>query len=68
MKLNRVSEVAETLALHKISIYNLIAAGEIKATRIGRSVRVSDQELDRFINAHTVDSRRVEPVMRGARV
>jgi excisionase family DNA binding protein len=57
MKLNRVRDVAETLALHPISVYNLIATGELRGTRIGRSVRVSDIELDRFVQAHTVDTK-----------
>ena len=33
-KLIRVREVAQTLALHPISVYNLIAAGDLKATRM----------------------------------
>ena len=55
-RLNRVKEVARTLALHPISVYNLIASGDLRATRIGRAVRVSDAEIERFIAAKTAAS------------
>jgi len=53
-RLNRVKDVARTLALHPISVYNLIASGDLRATRIGRAVRVSDEEIERFIAARTI--------------
>ena len=56
-KLNRVKDVAATLALHPIHVYNMIKNKEINATRIGRAVRVSDAELERFISTHTAESK-----------
>ena len=51
--LHPISAVAERLSLHRITVYGLCSRGELKATKIGRAVRVSDRELDRFIDAHT---------------
>lgn len=53
MRLNRVVEVADILAVHKMKVYQMISSGELKATRIGRAVRISDAELERFVAAHT---------------
>jgi excisionase family DNA binding protein len=45
----KVPEVAEELRIACSRAYELVADGEIPAVRIGRSVRVSRKELDRWL-------------------
>ena len=48
-RLYRVPELCEILRLSKSSIYREIEAGNLRAIRIGKSVRVSAAELDRYL-------------------
>ena len=43
----KVPEVAEVLRIARSRAYELVAEGEIPSIRIGRSVRVSREELKR---------------------
>ena len=45
----KVPEVAEILRVARSRAYELVADGEIPAVKIGRSVRVSRKELDRWL-------------------
>jgi excisionase family DNA binding protein len=45
-----VREVAERLRLHPITVRRHIAAGRIRAVRIGRAVRVPEEEVRRLTN------------------
>lgn len=45
----KVPEVAEELRIARSRAYELVADGEIPAVKIGRSVRVSRKELDRWL-------------------
>ncbi len=45
----KVPEVAELLKIARSRAYELVASGEIPAVKIGRSVRVSRKELDRWL-------------------
>lgn len=45
----KVPEVAELLRVARSRAYELVADGEIPAVKIGRSVRVSRKELDRWL-------------------
>jgi excisionase family DNA binding protein len=52
----KVPEVAEMLQIARSRAYELVADGEIPAIKIGRSVRVSRKELDRWLeNQRYVD-------------
>ncbi len=42
-------KVAEVLRIARSRVYELVADGEIPAVKIGRSVRVSRKELDRWL-------------------
>lgn len=44
-----VSEVAAMLRVSPMTVYRLINAGELPAVRIGRSFRVREQDLDRYL-------------------
>ena len=45
----KVPEVAAQLRIARSRAYDLVADGEIPAVKIGRSVRVSRKELDRWL-------------------
>jgi len=45
----KVPEVAEVLRIARSRAYELVGSGEIPSVRIGRSVRVSRRELDRWL-------------------
>ncbi len=45
----KVPEVAEVLRIARSRAYELVAEGEIPSVRIGRSVRVSRRELERWL-------------------
>jgi excisionase family DNA binding protein len=46
----KVPEVAEVLRIARSRAYELVADGTIPAIRIGRSVRVSRGELERWLS------------------
>ena len=43
------AEVAEKLKLSKFTVYEMIKRGEIEAHRIGRSLRVSESQLEDYL-------------------
>jgi excisionase family DNA binding protein len=48
-RLLRVAEAAARLAISRTTLYQMMGAGELRAVHIGRSVRIPEAELDRFI-------------------
>jgi excisionase family DNA binding protein len=42
-------EIAEVLRISSMSVYRLIERGEIQAIRVGRSFRITEGELARYI-------------------
>ncbi len=45
----KVPEVAQVLRIARSRAYELVGSGEIPSVRIGRSVRVSRKELERWL-------------------
>jgi excisionase family DNA binding protein len=45
----RVSEAARLLSISRTGMYGLIGTGQVRAIHVGRSVRISRGELDRFL-------------------
>lgn len=45
----KVPEVAKVLRIARSRAYELVANGEIPAVKIGRSVRISRRDLDRWL-------------------
>jgi excisionase family DNA binding protein len=45
----KVPEVAKVLRIARSRAYELVGSGEIPSVRIGRSVRVSRKELERWL-------------------
>ncbi len=53
MKTYTVKQVSEVLQVTPMTVYRLVSRGEIDAIRIGRSVRITQSELDRLIGGET---------------
>lgn len=44
-----VGEVARVLRVSTMTVYRLINAGQLPAARIGRSFRLREEDLDRYV-------------------
>jgi len=49
--LHRLTMIMARTGLSKSGVYRVINAGQLKVIKIGRSVRVSESELARFIES-----------------
>ena len=54
----KVRDVAEVLDVNPKSVYSAIARGEIKALRLGRTIRVSKRALETFLGIETTEPSR----------
>ena len=62
MKLLTVKEVADILNVTEQTVYNLTSKGKLNPTKVGRAVRVKEQELNRFVDYNTIKpEERTEP-------
>ena len=52
-KLFTVDEACQHLSISRASLYRLIQTKEIACIKIGRSSRISEQALERFVSART---------------
>jgi excisionase family DNA binding protein len=52
-RLLTVNEVAELMRVSNMTIYRLIKAGEINATRVGRSYRLRQRDVDAYLTKGT---------------
>jgi excisionase family DNA binding protein len=50
-------QVAEILQIHILTVYNYIRQGKLSAIRLGRSYRITQQDLDALIESHRVAAR-----------
>ena len=48
--LHKLAVVIARTGLSRSAVYRVINDGKLKTVKIGRSVRISEQELNRFIN------------------
>ena len=46
-----VGEVAKTLRVSNMTVYRLINSGELPAVRVGRSFRLREEDVDRYLAA-----------------
>jgi len=49
-----VKEVAEIFKVHHMTVRRLIEKGELKAARIGRSIRIDETDLKKFIKSKKI--------------
>jgi excisionase family DNA binding protein len=46
-----VAEVAEQLRVSNMTVYRLIQSGQLPAIRVGRSYRIREEDVDRYLAA-----------------
>jgi excisionase family DNA binding protein len=44
-----VAEVAATLRVSNMTVYRLIAAGQLPAVRVGKSYRLREDDVDKYL-------------------
>ena len=49
--LHKLTKVSERTGLSRSSLYRVIRSGDLKTVKIGRAIRVREQDLADFINA-----------------
>lgn len=55
-KVYTLKQIADLLQVSRQTIYNYIKDGKLQATKTGTQYRVTDEQLDAFIKANTVNS------------
>lgn len=50
------AEVADLLRVSSMTVYRLIKAGELRAARIGKSYRISEDDVDAYLAARFSDA------------
>ena len=51
-----VAEVADMLRVSNMTVYRLVNAGAMKAVRIGKSYRITADEVDRYLREGAADT------------
>lgn len=51
-----VRDVAKILRLNPLTVYGYIREGKLRAAKFGRYYRVSETDLQEFINRHTAEA------------
>ena len=46
-----VAEVADQLRVSNMTVYRLVQSGQLPATRVGRSYRIREEDVDRYLAA-----------------
>lgn len=49
-RLLRVREVADVMRVSTMTVYRLIQAGDLVATRVGRSYRIFERDVDAYLS------------------
>jgi len=44
-----VSEVARMLRISNMTVYRLISSGQLQAVRVGKSYRLREEDVDRYL-------------------
>lgn len=53
MKIYSVRQTAELLQCTERTVYNYITSGELKAKKLGKSWRITDENINEFLNTDT---------------
>ena len=51
-----VAEVAAIMRVSKMTVYRLVHAGDLPAVRVGRSFRVPEDEVHKYLRTSFVDT------------
>lgn len=52
-RLLRVQEVADAMRVSNMTVYRLIQSGELVATRVGRSYRIRERDVEAYLTRGT---------------
>jgi excisionase family DNA binding protein len=56
-RLQTVAEVAATMRVSNMTVYRLIKNGELPAVRIGKSYRIREADVERYLDDRSVHVR-----------
>ncbi|MBX3234795.1 MAG: helix-turn-helix domain-containing protein [Nitrospiraceae bacterium] len=59
-RLLTLAEAAKYLGISKLTLYGWVSARKIRFVKIGRLVKFKQQDLDQWIDQHTVKAREAE--------
>ena len=51
-----VAEVASIMRVSKMTVYRMVHAGELPAIRVGRSFRVPEDEVHKYLRSSFIDT------------
>ena len=51
-----VAEVAELMRVSTMTVYRLIKAGDLAAVRVGKSYRIREEDVDRFLSSRYTEA------------
>lgn len=51
-----VAEVADLMRVSNMTVYRLIKAGDLAAVRVGKSYRIRESDIDRFLAARYTEA------------
>jgi excisionase family DNA binding protein len=51
-----VAEVAAMMRVSTMTVYRLIKAGELASVRVGKSYRIKDDDVDRYLAARYIEA------------
>ncbi len=56
VKFLTIAEVASVMRVSKMTVYRLVHSGELPAVRVGRSFRVSEDDVDDYLKKAFYDA------------
>ena len=56
MQFLTVAEVASIMRVSKMTVYRMVHAGELPAIRVGRSFRVPEDEVHKYLRSSFIDT------------
>lgn len=51
-----VAEVADLMRVSTMTVYRLIKAGDMAAVRVGKSFRIREDDVDRYLDARLYET------------
>ncbi len=61
-RLYKVDEAAGQLGVSRAFVYELLASGQLRHTKLGRATRIAPEDLEAFVQAKRAESRTIPAV------
>jgi excisionase family DNA binding protein len=55
-KFYTVAEVAQVLRVSNMTVYRLISSGQLPAVRVGKSYRLREEDVSRYLSARFIEA------------